>query len=126
MFDQRDRVNGNPPRVGDLPGINTLDGETTIEAVLCKTGIPNPVFRDLQMRAKKATLRLMKAIKAHYDGRVIVPEEPVDLPANTPVRVLLPEADDDAAVITKEFAQLSETSFSRIWDNDEDAAYDKL
>jgi hypothetical protein len=68
----------------------------------------------------------MKAIKARYDGRVIVPEEPVDLPANTPVRVLVPEADDDAAVITKEFAQLSETSFSRIWDNDEDAAYDKL
>jgi hypothetical protein len=67
----------------------------------------------------------MKAIKAHYDGHAIVPEEPVNLPANTPVRVLVPEA-DDAAVITKEFAQLSETSFSRIWDNDEDAAYDKL
>lgn len=83
-------------------------------------------LNDLQIRAKKATLPLMKAIKAHYDGRVIVPEEPVDLPANTPVRVLVPEADDDAAVITKAFAQLSEPSFSRIWDNDEDAAYDKL
>ena len=69
---------------------------------------------------------LMKAIKAHYNGYVIVPEEPVDLPANTPVRVLVPEVDDDAAVITEAFAQLSETSFSRIWDNDEDAAYDKL
>jgi len=67
----------------------------------------------------------MKAIKAHYDGHVIVPEEPVDLPANTPVRVLVPET-DDFAVITKAFAQLSEISFSCIWDNDEDAAYDKL
>jgi len=67
----------------------------------------------------------MKAIKAHYDGHVIVPEEPVDLPANTPVRVLVPET-DDFAVITKAFAQFSESSFSRIWDNDEDAAYDKL
>ena len=67
----------------------------------------------------------MRAIKAHYDGHVIVPEEPVDLPANTPVQVLVPDV-DNSAVITKDFAKLSETSFSRIWDNDEDAAYDKL
>ena len=67
----------------------------------------------------------MKAIKAHYDGRVIIPEEPVNLPANTPVRVLVPET-DDSADITRGFSKLSEASFSRIWDNDEDAAYDKL
>jgi hypothetical protein len=67
----------------------------------------------------------MKAIKAHYDGRVVVPEEPVNLPVNTPVQVLVPDA-DDSVDITKDFASLSETSFSRIWDNDEDAAYDKL
>ena len=67
----------------------------------------------------------MKAIKAHYDGRVVVPEEPIDLPVNTPVRVLVPEADDSVA-IANAFANLSEPSFSRIWDNDEDAAYDKL
>ncbi|MBI4527837.1 MAG: antitoxin family protein [Deltaproteobacteria bacterium] len=67
----------------------------------------------------------MKAIKARYDGRVIVPEEPVDLPANTPVRVLVPEA-DDLAVLTRGSAKLSEASFSRIWDNDEDAAYDNF
>jgi hypothetical protein len=67
----------------------------------------------------------MKAIKAHYDGRVIVPEEPIDLPANTPVRVLVPETESPAEV-TKAFSKLSEASFKRIWDNDEDAAYDKL
>jgi len=67
----------------------------------------------------------MKAIKAHYDGRVIVPEEPVNLPANTPVRVLVPET-DDSTDITREFSKLSEASFSRIWDNEDDAAYDKL
>ena len=67
----------------------------------------------------------MKAIKAHYDGRVIIPEEPIDLPANTPVRVLVPEAESPAE-ITKAFSNISEASFSRIWDNDEDAAYDKL
>ena len=67
----------------------------------------------------------MKAIKARYDGHVIVPEEPINLPVNTPVRVLVPEVDDSVEII-KGFASLSETSFSRIWDNDEDAAYDKL
>jgi len=67
----------------------------------------------------------MKAIKAHYDGHVVVPEEPINLPVNTPVRVLVPEA-DDSVEITKGFTSLSETSFGRIWDNDDDAAYDKL
>jgi hypothetical protein len=67
----------------------------------------------------------MKAIKARYDGHVIVPEEPVDLPADTPVQVLLPD-ENDSIEISKAFANISEASFSRIWDNDEDAAYDKL
>lgn len=67
----------------------------------------------------------MKAIKAHYDGHVVVPEEPINLPVNTPVRVLVPET-DDSIEITQGFASLSEASFSRIWDNDDDAAYDKL
>ena len=67
----------------------------------------------------------MKAIKAHYDGHVVVPEEPIDLPVNTPVRVLVLDADESVAIV-KAFANLSEPSFDQIWDNDEDAAYDKL
>jgi len=67
----------------------------------------------------------MKAIKARYDGHVIVPEEPVDLPVNTQVQVLLPDS-DDAVTLNKAFANISEASFKHIWDNDEDTAYDKL
>ena len=89
------------------------------------TALLSSSLHSLQIHTKKGILPFMKAIKAHYDGHVVVPEEPINLPVNTPVRVLVPEA-DDSAVITKAFAQLSETSFSRIWDNDEDAAYDKL
>jgi len=33
----------------------------------------------------------MKTIKARYDGRVIIPEEPVDLPTNTTFLVDLPD-----------------------------------
>ena len=47
------------------------------------------------------------------------------MPANTPVSVLIPEA-GDTEEIGKLFAKLSEPSFKRIWDNEEDAAYDKL
>ncbi len=67
----------------------------------------------------------MKAIKARYDGNIVVPEEPVDLPANTPVRVLIPEA-GDTEQLGQPAAKISEPSFKRIWDNEEDAAYDKL
>ncbi len=67
----------------------------------------------------------MKAIKARYDGHVVVPEEPIDLPVNTLVRVLVPDSEDSVEV-TKDFTNLSEASFNRIWDNDDDAVYDKL
>jgi epoxyqueuosine reductase len=89
------------------------------------TTLLNSSLHSLQIHTKVGILPSMKAIKAHYDGHVVVPEEPINLPVNTPVRVLVPEA-DDSAEITKAVAKLSETSFSRIWDNDEDAAYDKL
>ena len=67
----------------------------------------------------------MKAVKAHYHGHVVVSEEPIHLPVNTPVPVLVPDTDESGAIV-KAFAILSEPSFDRIWDNDEDAAYDKL
>lgn len=31
----------------------------------------------------------MTAIKAHFDGKVLVPDEPVDLPLNQPLRVFV-------------------------------------
>jgi len=89
------------------------------------TALLKSSFHSLQIHTKKDILPFMKAIKAHYDGHVVVPEEPINLPVNTPVRVLVPEA-DESTLITKAFAKLSEAAFSRIWDNDDDAAYDKL
>ena len=101
------------------------DSEVREEIEDSITALLKSSLHGLQIHTKKGILPLMKAIKAHYDGHVVVPEEPINLPVNTPVRVLVPET-DDSAVIAKAFAKLSETSFSRIWDNDEDAAYDKL
>lgn len=33
----------------------------------------------------------MATIRAHFDGKVFVPDEPVDIPPNTPVRLTLTE-----------------------------------
>lgn len=37
-------------------------------------------------------------IRAHFDGKVIVPDEPVDLPVDQPLRVELHPTSPDAAV----------------------------
>ncbi len=36
----------------------------------------------------------MSVIRAHFDGKVFVPEEPVNCPTDTPLRLLLLDADD--------------------------------
>ena len=42
----------------------------------------------------------MRAIRAHFDGRVIVPDEPLDLPPQSEVTVLIEmETEDDAKVV---------------------------
>jgi hypothetical protein len=59
-------------------------------------------FTDLRRRRKKAPnafagcgiIPLMIALKAHYDGKVLVPDEPLDLPANQRVHILLMETDN--------------------------------
>ena len=35
-------------------------------------------------------------------------------------------AREDAQRLTRDFAQAGEASFSAVWDNDEDAAYDRI
>lgn len=42
----------------------------------------------------------MVSIRAHYDGKVFVPDEPVGLPPNAAVRLLLvPETDGDRPLL---------------------------
>jgi len=64
----------------------------------------------------------MKTLNAHFDGKVIVLDEPADLKPNDKVKVIAPDGDD----VTRDFARLSESAFQKIWDNPLDADYDKL
>lgn len=37
----------------------------------------------------------MTSIRAHFDGKVFVPDEPVDMPPDTPVRLVLASGGDE-------------------------------
>jgi hypothetical protein len=64
----------------------------------------------------------VKTFDAHFDGRVVVLDEPADLKPDDKVKVITVESDE----LTSDFASLSEPTFQKIWDNPLDADYDKL
>ena len=66
----------------------------------------------------------MKTLNAHFDGKVVILDEPFALKPNTKVKVIAPEQGDDN--LGEDFAGLSEPVFKKIWDNPLDAEYDKL
>ena len=66
----------------------------------------------------------MQTLSAHFDGRVIVLDEPAQLKTNAKVTVLAPDANDDG--LADACARLSEPVFQKIWDNPLDADYDRL
>ena len=65
----------------------------------------------------------MKAIKAHFDGKnVVVPPDVVGLPPGE-VLLIFNDASNDA---DSAWLRAQEPAFAKVWDNDEDAAYDRL
>jgi hypothetical protein len=64
----------------------------------------------------------MRTFDAHFDGKVIVLDEPAQLKPYAKVKVIAADADD----LVEDFARLSEPTFQKIWDNPLDADYDKL
>jgi hypothetical protein len=65
----------------------------------------------------------MKAIKAHFDGKnVVVPPDAEGLP---PGEVLL-IFNDSSESPDLAWLRAQEPAFAKVWDNDEDAAYDEL
>jgi hypothetical protein len=74
----------------------------------------------------------MASIRTHFDGKVFVPDEPVGLPPNAPVRlVLVTESDGDRPLVeldratqgfdddVVELARLGDSGL-KFWDNDID------
>ncbi len=68
----------------------------------------------------------MKTFNGHFDGRVIVLDEPAQLKPNAKVKVIAPDEDASDDSLVSDFTRLSEPAFRSIWDNPLDADYDRL
>jgi hypothetical protein len=68
----------------------------------------------------------VKTLNGHFDGRVIILDEPAGLKPNTKVKVIALGPGEADGALTDEFARLSEPAFQKIWDNSLDAEYDRL
>lgn len=68
----------------------------------------------------------MKHVSAHYDGIKVVLDEPVTLPVDTPLEVVIPDSPEESAQLREETFLASLPVLSKIWTNSADAEYDKL
>jgi ABC-type polar amino acid transport system ATPase subunit len=67
----------------------------------------------------------VKTLNGHFDGKVVVLDEPANLKPNTRVKIIAESGSGPSNLITN-FTTLSEPVFEKIWDNSLDADYDTL
>jgi hypothetical protein len=70
--------------------------------------------------------QLMTAVPAHFDGQAIQLDVPLELPPNARLLVVILDPIAAREALVYGAMKSSEPSFARVWDNDEDAAYDAL
>ena len=68
----------------------------------------------------------MKHVSAHYDGIKVVLDEPVTLPVDTPLEVVIPDSPEESTRLREGTFPASLPVLTKIWTNSADAEYDKL
>jgi hypothetical protein len=68
----------------------------------------------------------MKHVAAHYDGEKVVLDEPVALPVNAPLEVVVPDSEEEQSQLRSAVFLASLPTLRSIWANPSDAAYDNL
>jgi hypothetical protein len=68
----------------------------------------------------------MQMLNGHFDGKVVVLDEPADLEPNTKVKVIAPGTGENERILVDDFARASQATFQKVWDNPLDADYDHL
>lgn len=68
----------------------------------------------------------MKHVSAHYDGIKVVLDEPVTLPVDTPLEVVIPDSPEESTRLREGTFLASLPVLTKIWTNSADAEYDKL
>lgn len=68
----------------------------------------------------------MKHVLGHFDGEKVVLDEPLSIPRDTPVEVVVPDSREETARLSADLYLASLPSLKKIWDNPDDARYDAL
>lgn len=68
----------------------------------------------------------MQMLNGHFDGKVVVLDEPTDLEPNTKVKVIVPGVGENDRAPVDDFTRASQATFQKTWDNPLDADYDHL
>ncbi len=70
--------------------------------------------------------QLLTTIPAHFDGKQVQFDVEIALKANTRLLITILPEEVSYEQTLREAMKVSEPSFARVWDNDEDAVYDDL
>lgn len=70
--------------------------------------------------------QLLTTIPAYFDGKQIKMDADVQLKPNTRLLITILPEETPYRQTLREAMKVSEPSLARVWDNDEDAAYDNL
>ena len=69
---------------------------------------------------------VLTTIPAHFDGQQIRLDVQVNLKPDTRLLVTILDEEQSHQSLVWSAMQASESAFARVWDNEEDAIYDKL
>ena len=69
---------------------------------------------------------LLTTVPAHFDGTEIKLDIPIPLATNARLLITILDQPDANQVIVEMAMRAAEQAFARVWNNDEDAAYDDL
>jgi hypothetical protein len=68
----------------------------------------------------------MQTLTGHFNGQVVILDEPVVLSLNTRVTVIAPEVGENDRELTDTAGRASAEVFAKVWDNSLDADYARL
>ena len=69
---------------------------------------------------------LLTTVPAHFDGTEIKLDIPIPLATNARLLITILDQPDANQVIVEMAMRAAAQAFARVWNNDEDAAYDDL
>jgi hypothetical protein len=70
--------------------------------------------------------QVLTTIPAHFDGKQVQFDVDIELKPNTRLLITILPEEITYEQMLRDAMKVSEPSFTRVWDNDEDSVYDNL